>query len=184
MARSASLAPPGAADVHCDHERNVAADLEEDEREEQRPASEGGLEGLAELGAGDEPGADDQHAERVLEDEDRRGRDHVGALLDQDPADAPAQRRRQQEKGGDPHGRDDTVGSMAVLSPEQYLAELNPAQAEAVLATDGPLLVFAGAGSGKTRVIIYRIANLVAAPPRAARTASSPSPSPTRPRAR
>ncbi|MDH4100051.1 MAG: UvrD-helicase domain-containing protein, partial [Nitrospirota bacterium] len=47
------------------------------------------------------------------------------------------------------------------MNIQREINTLNPRQKEAVLQTEGPLLVLAGAGSGKTRVITMRVAHLI-----------------------
>ena len=50
----------------------------------------------------------------------------------------------------------ETIGTL-----RDFASELNPQQAAAATHADGPLLIIAGAGTGKTRTLVYRVAHLI-----------------------
>ena len=55
------------------------------------------------------------------------------------------------------------IGASYLYRMRNYLDELNEPQREAVLHKDGPIMIIAGAGSGKTKVLTTRITHLMAA---------------------
>ena len=128
------------------------------------PADDGWEDSLADVDAPDEPGGEPDYGPEddwAPSDEDRAA---VAPTWEDRQAETAALLARAGAGAGTGDGAPSApYGSAPIAAdPDELIRDLNPAQRRAVTHSGSPLLIIAGAGSGKTRVLTRRIAHLIA----------------------
>ena len=124
------------------------------------PADDGWEDSLADVDAPDEPGGEPDYGPEddwAPSDEDRAA---VAPTWEDRQAETAALIARARAATGAPSAP--YGAAPTAVDPDELIRDLNPAQRRAVIHSGSPLLIIAGAGSGKTRVLTRRIAHLIA----------------------
>ena len=124
------------------------------------PADDGWEDSLADVDAPDEPGGEPDYGPEDDWAPSAEDRAAVAPTWEDRQAETAALIARARAATGSPSA---TYGAApTAVDPDELTRDLNPAQRRAVTHSGSPLLIIAGAGSGKTRVLTRRIAHLIA----------------------
>ncbi len=124
------------------------------------PADDGWEDSLADIDAPDEPGGEPDYGPEDDWAPSAEDRAAVAPTWEDRQAETAALIARARTATGSPSAPYGAVPT--AVDPDELTRDLNPAQRRAVTHSGSPLLIIAGAGSGKTRVLTRRIAHLIA----------------------
>ena len=124
------------------------------------PADDGWEDSLADVDAPDEPGGEPDYGPEDDWAPSAEDRAAVAPTWEDRQAETAALIARSRAAAGAPSAP--YGAAPTAVDPDELTRDLNPAQRRAVIHSGSPLLIIAGAGSGKTRVLTRRIAHLIA----------------------
>lgn len=124
------------------------------------PADDGWEDSLADVDAPDEPGGEPDYGPEDDWAPSAEDRAAVAPTWEDRQAETAALIARGRAATGAPSAH--YGAAPTAVDPDELIRDLNPAQGRAVIHSGSPLLIIAGAGSGKTRVLTRRIAHLIA----------------------